>query len=134
MDEPPALVELSETELAQALARFRILQPYLEGQTSLTAIAQDQAVTLRTLQRWVARYRGEGISGLIRKGRADQGAHRLDPARVEQAPVDRLGLSRIRERLELFGGHLALHTQPGAGTEAMLVLPLAVVVAPAGKE
>ena len=53
MDQPRALADLSEGERNQALARFRILQPFFDGQTSLTAIARKQAVTLRTLQRWV---------------------------------------------------------------------------------
>ena len=68
MDQPQALAELSEGERDQALTRFRILQPFLDGQTSLTAIAQQQALTLRTLQRWVVRYRSDGLVGLARKG------------------------------------------------------------------
>jgi putative transposase len=80
MTELPALAALSEAERTQALARFRILQPYLEEQTSLTAIAQEQAVTLRTLQLWLARYRIAGLVGLVRKPRADRGQRRLEPA------------------------------------------------------
>ena len=51
VEQPPALADLSEGERDQALARFRILQPFFDGRTSLTAIAREQAVTLRTLQR-----------------------------------------------------------------------------------
>jgi hypothetical protein len=39
MAELPGLAELSEPARTRALKRFLILQPYLEGQTSLTAIA-----------------------------------------------------------------------------------------------
>jgi putative transposase len=79
MDQHRALADLSESERDQAVARFRILQPFLDGQTSLTAIAREQAVTLRTLQRWVTRYRSDGLVGLARKGRTDRGQHRMDP-------------------------------------------------------
>jgi putative transposase len=73
------LTQLSEAEREQALARFRTLQPFLKGQTTLTAIAQAQVVELRTLQRWVARYRADGLVGLARKCRSDRGQHRVDP-------------------------------------------------------
>lgn len=79
MDSSLTLTELSEAEREQALARFRILQPFLEGQTTLTAIAEAQGVQLRTLQRWVARYRADGLVGLARKRRSDRGQHRVDP-------------------------------------------------------
>src|SRR5919202_5149261 len=79
MEQHRALADLSEGERDQALARFRILQPFLDGQTSLTAIAQEQAVTLRTLQRWVTHYRRDGLVGLARKGRTDRGQRRMDP-------------------------------------------------------
>ena len=59
VEQPQALADLSEGERDQALARFRILQPFLDGRTSLTVIAREQAVTLRTLQRWVAHYRSD---------------------------------------------------------------------------
>lgn len=34
------------------------------------------------------------------------------------------GLASIHERLELFGGRIEIHTQPGAGTKITLLLPL----------
>jgi putative transposase len=79
MDEPPAVRLLSDAERAQALAHFRLLQPYLEGQTSLTAVARSQHLPLRTLQRWVARYRKQGLAALVRKRRADRGQPRIEP-------------------------------------------------------
>lgn len=94
MDESPSLNELSDTERAQALARFQIVQPFLEGQTLLTAIAQEQAVTLRTLQRWVSRYRKQGLAGLVRKRRTDRGQHRLEP-HVQQL-IEGLALPKPR--------------------------------------
>ncbi len=78
VEQPRALADLSEGERERALARFRILQPFLDGQTSLTAIAQEQVITLRTLQRWVARYRSNGLVGLVRHRRTDRGLRRMD--------------------------------------------------------
>ena len=40
MNYPPMLTALNEEERAQALARFRLLQPYFEGQATLRAVAQ----------------------------------------------------------------------------------------------
>ena len=36
-----------------------------------------------------------------------------------------LGLRTIRERLTLFGGQLEVESQPGQGTQATILLPLA---------
>jgi putative transposase len=66
----------------------------LDGQTSLTAIAQQQALTLRTLQRWVVRYRSDGLVGLARKGRTDRGQRRMDP--TLQRVIEGLALQQTR--------------------------------------
>jgi putative transposase len=68
-----SLTELTEEERQQALARYQLLQPFLDGQTSLTNIAKTQKQTLRTLQRWVRRYRCWGLTGLARQRRSDAG-------------------------------------------------------------
>ena len=102
MDKPPALTELSETEREQALARFHILQPFLEGRTTLSAIAQrvcstithEQTVPLRTLERWVANYRRDGLVGLVRRRRADRGQRRVAPE--VQRLIEGLALQKTR--------------------------------------
>lgn len=96
MDEPSALTltDLSEAERARALERFRILQPYWEGQRSLTGIAQEQACTPRTLQRWVARYECEGLVGLARNRRSDRGQRRMEVAL--QYLIEGLALQKSR--------------------------------------
>ena len=45
MDKTP-LTELSEQERAQALQRYQIIQPFLEGQSTLKAAAQRQEYSL----------------------------------------------------------------------------------------
>lgn len=71
MDDSQTPTELSEIERERALARYRIVQPFLEGRSSLTAIAREQGFKLRTLQHWVARYRQQGLRGLARQKRSD---------------------------------------------------------------
>ena len=40
----PPLVTLTEEERARALARYRLLQPHLEGGVALTAVARAHAL------------------------------------------------------------------------------------------
>lgn len=44
--------------------RWRVLRLHVEDQISLAALARDTGVGLRTLERWNARYRVDGIDGL----------------------------------------------------------------------
>jgi putative transposase len=75
------LTQLTEPERAQAMERFHLLRPFLEGQVGLRAIAQQHHMSLRTLRRWVRRYETEGVTGLVRKRRNDRGGRRrLSPA------------------------------------------------------
>jgi putative transposase len=94
MSETPALVTLSPVEREQAFTRFQLLQPFLEGQTSLTALAQNQTVTLRTLQRWVNRYRAMGLVGLARQRRTDRGQRQLEL--VVQRLIEGLALQKTK--------------------------------------
>jgi putative transposase len=71
------LAELTETERAEALRRFHVLRPSLEDGASLTRIARAQGLELRTVQRWLTRYRVNGLAGLVREPRSDRGLPRL---------------------------------------------------------
>lgn len=94
VENTPAPVQLSDPERQEALARYRVVQPYLEGQASLTVIARRETVTLRTLQRWVAYLRTQGLAGLARKRRADRGQRRLPSDLVRL--VEGLALQKSR--------------------------------------
>jgi putative transposase len=85
---------LTDTELPRALARFRALRPYLEDGVALAEIARERGVTPRTLERWVARYRSEGLAGLGRREREDKGRHQI-PERL-QLFIEGLALERPR--------------------------------------
>jgi putative transposase len=71
---------LSEAERAFAQERFQVIRPFLEDGVSLSQIARDGGMPLRTAQRWVRRYRMHGIAGLARQGRNDKGQPRRAPS------------------------------------------------------
>ena len=60
-----------------AAGRWQILRLHVEDQIPLAALARDTGVGLRTLERWHARFRTEGYTGLGTRRRADAGSHRL---------------------------------------------------------
>jgi putative transposase len=61
------LTGLAEARRQEAMERFAILRPHLEGGTPLPEAAAAAGIPLRTAERWLARYRAEGISGLARR-------------------------------------------------------------------
>jgi putative transposase len=85
---------MTDAQRAAALARFDVLRPVLEDHVPLASLARELHVPLRTLQRWMARYRRAGLSGLAREPRADRGQSRLRPA-VREA-IEGLALQRPR--------------------------------------
>ncbi len=94
MDEPPPLATLAEAERERALERFHILKPFLEDGVPLPRIADERGIPLRTLRRWVSRYRSEHLAGLARRPRADGGHHRL-PAELQRF-IEGLALQKPR--------------------------------------
>ncbi|MGC5019335.1 leucine zipper domain-containing protein [Micromonospora sp. DT47] len=59
----------TEVQRAEALRRWRILRAHVEDNVPLSRVAADAEVPLRTGQRWLARYRAEGLRGLARPSR-----------------------------------------------------------------
>jgi putative transposase len=60
-----------------AVARFRLLRPFLEDGVPLAAVARAAGVPLSTAKRWVRHYRAQGLEGLARRSRADKGSPRV---------------------------------------------------------
>jgi putative transposase len=91
----PGLAALSESARQLALDRFGVLRPCLEDGVPLAAVAREQGLQLRRLQRWMRAYRREGLSGLARKPYSDRGHPTLS------APLQQLieGLALRRPRL-----------------------------------
>jgi putative transposase len=90
-----ALTGLRDAERTRAAERFRLLQPFLEEGIPLTALAQPEGPSLRTLRSWVARYRQHGLTGLARRPRADRGSPRMLLPEVQQL-IEGLALQRPR--------------------------------------
>lgn len=73
---PPLLSTLSAAARQQAMARFQIIQPFLERGGPLPELARHHGVALRTARRWVQRYRTGGLVALSRTRRAGRGIPR----------------------------------------------------------
>ena len=91
--EPP-FAALGEDQRREAVARLAALRPALEDEVPLSRAADEAGVPLRTAQRWLARYRRDGLVGLARPTRRDAGRRRPRPELV--ALVEGLGLRRPR--------------------------------------
>jgi putative transposase len=79
----PALAAFTEEERQEAMVRFAVLQPHLNDGISLSEAACDAGVPLRSVQRWLARYRAAGVVGLVRAKRSDRGNRKLPAELVD---------------------------------------------------
>lgn len=109
MDPRPLLTALEDEGRAAALERFHRLQPHLEGEVPLAQLARTEGIPLRTAQRWVSRYRAQGLAGLRRKPRSDAGELRLPEELVQLIE----GLALRRPRIPI----AAVHRQALAVTQ-----------------
>lgn len=66
---PVALTSLSEEQRAEASARFEIARPALEDGMSQAQIARIHQLVKSSVQRWIARYREQGLAGLTTTAR-----------------------------------------------------------------
>jgi putative transposase len=73
----PALAALTEAQRQQAMARFAVLRSHLHEGIPLSEVARTAGVPLRSVQRWLARYRAAGLVGLARAQRSDTGQRKL---------------------------------------------------------
>ena len=80
-----ALTDMSDEERKLALERYKLLEPHLENGRELRSVSEGSVVSFRTLQRWVAGYKREGLAGLVRKGRIDSGERRTVTPRLCEA-------------------------------------------------
>src|SRR5437660_3196542 len=76
---PVPLTALSEEQRAEAYARFEILRSALEEGVPQAQIARTHQLSKSAVQRWVARYREQGLAGLATTPRKDKGKSRHLP-------------------------------------------------------
>jgi transposase len=84
------LVSLGEAGRTEAHRRWLVLRAHLQDGVPLSRVAAQSGIPYRTLQRWLARYRADGLAGLGRAARADRGRSRFpEPLRllVEGLPL-----------------------------------------------
>ena len=79
---PVPLNSLSEEQRAEAHARFEMLRPALEEGVSQAQIARTHQLSKSAVQRWVKRYREQGLAGLVTTARKDKGKSRRLPEQV----------------------------------------------------
>jgi putative transposase len=84
---------MSAIERKLALERFRLLEPHLQNGRELRSVSEGSGVTFRTLQRWVANYKRQGLAGLVRKERTDVGERRTTSPRMREA-IEGLALEK----------------------------------------
>jgi putative transposase len=90
----PALAALTEAQRQQAMARFAVLRLHLHEGIPLSEVARTAGVPLRSVQRWLARYRAAGLVGLARAQRSDTGQRKL-PAELVQV-IEGMALRKPR--------------------------------------
>ncbi|WP_198931530.1 Mu transposase C-terminal domain-containing protein [Rhizobium rhizosphaerae] len=93
--------ELAEERRTEAAARFKVLKPHLDDGVPLARVAADAGVPIRTLRRWLSRYRSMGLAGLVRTLRSDAGHQKLAPDVVDLIE----GLALIKPRLTIAAIH-----------------------------
>lgn len=65
-------VSLPADMRAKAMTRFEVLRPHLEDGVPLVRAAEEAGVPTRTVRRWLARFRQDGVAGLARIARTDR--------------------------------------------------------------
>ena len=83
-----------EDQARVAMERFAVLRPHLEEDVPLVHAALQGGVSVRTAERWLARYRKSGLAGLARQVRSDARAHQLPDDLV--ALIEGMGLNKPR--------------------------------------
>ncbi len=93
-----------------AFGKYKVIQPYLEDTVSLTSIAKETAVSIRSLHRWINQYKTNGLDGLQSKSRDDKGCYRELSENLIQA-IEGLALQKPKRTVAAIHRQIARHTQ-----------------------
>jgi len=96
--QPPNLTACTDTQRTEALKRFHLIRPFLEDDVPSTQLATHAHLPVRTLSRWVQRYRARGLLGLVHSRRSDQGVRRSVSPCLQQA-IEGLSLQKPRRTI-----------------------------------
>ncbi len=64
---------LSEADWQDAQQKYNAIRPFLDEGVQLTKLARAQGLPIRTLTRWVEKFRSKGIAGLVKAVRTRRG-------------------------------------------------------------
>ncbi len=92
------LTACTETQRTEALKRFRLIRPFLEDGVPLIRLTTHTHLPVRTLRRWVQRYRAHGLLGLVHSRRSDQGMRRSVSPHLQQV-IEGLALQKPRRTI-----------------------------------
>lgn len=96
------LVDMSDVERKLTPEEYKLLEPHLQNGRELRSVSEGSDVSFRTLQRWVAAFKREGLTGLVRKGRINSGERRAVTPRLCEVIE---GLALEKPRLPLTSVH-----------------------------
>lgn len=68
---------------AEVGRRMAVLRPHLHDAVPLAKVAADAGIAIRTVRRWLARYRADGPFGLARPSRPEAGTRTFPKELVE---------------------------------------------------
>lgn len=86
----PVLADFSKEQRNKALEKFRMIEPFLNREQSISEISNQENIPLRTLYRWKRKYEQNGLIGLIHTTRSDQGKINVDKSVLSE--IERLAL------------------------------------------
>lgn len=107
------------------MVRFGFLRPFIEDGIPLPACATAASIPLRTIQRWLARYRSDGLAGLVRRTRKDAGCRKIHADLVEV--IEGMALRKPRPQVATIHRRIVKVAQehgwpvPSAGTVYSIV-------------
>lgn len=67
----------TESKRNQAFERYNKIKPFLEDNTTIREISNNEKISYSTLYRWVKKYRENGLTGLVDERRSDNGKGRI---------------------------------------------------------
>ena len=106
----------SKAQQNKPLHRYKIIQPFLQGEQALDNICNNHSISLRTVRRWIADYKKQGLQGLTKKLRKDKGTRRVCSLEIQQLieglylQYSHLSMCSIHERLKLTHLIISKHT------------------------
>src|SRR5712692_10637053 len=92
------LTACTQVQRTEALKRFHLIRPFLEDGIPLTQMATHAHLPVRTLRRWVQRYRAHGLLGLVHVQRSDQGVRRSVSPQLQHV-IEGLALQKPRRTI-----------------------------------